>query len=48
MADITEQLVHLVVTCPCLYDIKHADYKNVVKKAEMWMEIAGVHNNSGK
>lgn len=48
MADETEKLIDLVHDCVYLYDTSHCDYKNIVKKAEKWNEIAGILNLSSK
>ena len=36
----TEKLIGLVRNNVFLYDVGHNDYKNVVKKAEAWRDIA--------
>ena len=36
----TEKLIGLVRNNVFLYDVGHNDYKNVVKKAEAWWDIA--------
>ena len=38
----TEKLIGLVKSNVFLYDVGHNDYKNVVKKAEAWREIASL------
>jgi len=38
----TEKLIGLVRSNVFLYDVDHNDYKNVVKKAEAWPEIASL------
>lgn len=48
MADETEKLIDLVHNFPYLYDTSHCDYKNIVKKAQKWNEIAGILNLSSK
>lgn len=42
MANETKKLIGLVHNCPYLYDTSHCDYKNTIKKAEEWNEIAGI------
>ena len=43
----TEKLMDLVRNNVFLYDVGHNDYKNVVKKAEAWRDIAKEVNQDG-
>jgi len=43
----TEKLIGLVRNNVFLYDVGHNDYKNVVKKAEAWRDIAKEVNQDG-
>ena len=43
----TEKLIGLVRNNVFLYDVGHNDYKNVVKKAEAWRDIAKKVNQDG-
>ena len=43
----TEKLIGLVRNNVFLYDVGHNDYKNVVKKAEAWWDIAKEVNQDG-
>jgi hypothetical protein len=44
---LTEMLIGLVRNYVYLYDVGHNDYKNVVKKAEAWRDIAKEVNQGG-
>ena len=48
MTEETEKLIELVRGHVHLYDPRHSDYKNVVKKAESWKEIARILNQTSK
>ena len=43
----TEKLIGLVRSNVFLYDVGHNDYKNVVKKAKAWRDIAKEVNQDG-
>jgi len=43
----TEKLMDLVRNNVFLYDVGHNDYKNVVKMAEAWRDIAKEVNQDG-
>jgi len=43
----TEKLIGLVRSNVFLYDVGHNAYKNVVKKAEAWRDIAKEVNQDG-
>jgi len=43
----TEKLTGLVRCNVFLYDVGHNDYKNVVKKAKAWQDIAKEVNQDG-
>lgn len=45
---VTEQLIEKVKEYPILYDLSHADYKNVRKKDKVWDEIGAALNEDGK
>ncbi|GLG98645.1 Transcription factor Adf-1 [Gryllus bimaculatus] len=47
MAD-TERLIELVRNHSHLYDMRHDDYKDVVKKAESWKAIAETLNQTSE
>jgi hypothetical protein len=42
------ELINLVRTRPCLYNLKQADYKDVIKKANTWGFIGGQLNKTGE
>lgn len=40
-------LIEVVQAYEHLYNLRHKDYKNIVKKEESWQEIAGIVQMSG-